>query len=451
MNAPEAINRPWSPEAEQAVLGSLLNDPRALARLDGEQLSAHHFFDERNRTVFTAVVGIAAVRQPVDVVTVFESLCNAGNAESVGGLAYVNALALCVASASNVAHYARIVRDKATRRQIAEAADQALALVHEGESAEGALDRVQALFGAIQRTNANDAPTPLAEAFAARMQHWEALADGSVKPGISTGFQALDEALGGGLKPGKNLVFASRPGMGKSSLTQSIALHAAQQGAGVLILSQEMPLGDVVDRIAANLGRASLGAIVTRGVSDPEVCTRVVDASEVARRLTLWIDDRPALTLQDIRFKARQVHQRNGLALLVVDYLQLCAPMGKVDNRHQQVEQVSRGMKALAKELNITVLSLSQLNRQGDGVEPELAHLKESGAIEEDADAVILLHTVGQDPNGGVTVLAKIAKNRQGRIGRLALRFEPTTQRWEQSSADVTRGATNRAGVGARC
>ncbi len=446
MNAPEAINRPWSPEAEQAVLGSLLNDPRALARLDGEQLSAHHFFDERNRTVFAAVMGMAAARKPVDVVTVFEWLRDAGKAEAVGGLAYVNALAQCVASASNVAHYAKIVRDKATRRQIAEAADQALALVHEGESAEAALDRVQALFGAIQRTNANDAPAPLAEAFAQRMGHWEALADGSLPPGIGTGFQSLDEALGGGLKPGKDIVVAARPAVGKSSLALSIGLNVAQQGAGMLILSQEMPLGDLVDRIAANLGRANLGAIVSRGVADPEICTRVVDAGEVARRLPLWIDDRPALTLQDIRFKARQIHQRHGLALLVVDYLQLCAPMGKVDNRHQQVEQVSRGMKALAKELSITVLLLSQLNRQGDGVEPELAHLKESGAIEEDADTVILLHTVGKDPEGGITVLAKIPKNRQGRTGRLALRFEPTTQRWEQSNADVSRASGQRAG-----
>ncbi len=157
--------------------------------------------------------------------------------------------------------------------------------------------------------------------------------------------------------------------------------------------------------------------------------------------MPLFIDDQPALSLLDIRGKARQVQQQaSGLALVVVDYLQLAASTGAFDKRHHQIESISRGMKALAKELGTTVLLLSQLTRESEKDEPELAHLKESGAIEEDADTVILLHALGPSHEGGLLVLAKVAKNRQGPRGRLALSFDGETQRWQASESNVSRG-----------
>ena len=171
---------------------------------------------------------------------------------------------------------------------------------------------------------------------------------------------------------------------------------------------------------------------------------QVVDVAERVGHFPMYIDDAPAQTMLDIRAKARQVKRLPaGLALVIVDYLQLCSSASGFDKRHHQIEQISRGMKTLAKELEVAVLVLSQLNRESEADEPELRHLKESGAIEEDADVVLLLHPLGKEPDGRSLILAKIPKNRQGRRGRLGLAFEGATQRWEVSQSDVRkRGAS---------
>ena len=204
------------------------------------------------------------------------------------------------------------------------------------------------------------------------------------------------------------------------------------------MLSQEMQAGELVDRAVANLGSVLLDNLTTGRFANGD-WEAITNASEAAGRLPFFVDDQPALTLLDIRAKARQVQQGGGLALLIVDYLQLCASMGGIERRHHQVEQVSRGMKALAKELGVCVLLLSQLSRAGAAGEPELDHLKESGAIEEDADTVVLLHPMGHEADGSLLVLAKIPKNRQGRRGRLALALHGKTQRWRSSAANVSR------------
>jgi len=427
---------PWSAEAEQAVLGALMLDPDALLRISDRQLQPSHFFDSRHRAILSAVTDMAARRLPVDVVTVFERLQSAGSAEDFGGLAYLNSLAQCVPSASNIGRHADIVLEKAMRRAVIAAADRAQDLAREPGTADDVLDGVTALFSGIKRTGAASAPRSLADLVLERQRHWQALAEGETLPGIPTGLDSLDAALGGGLKTGRVVVLAARPSVGKTSLAGQIGLNVAGQGHGVLMLSQEMPAGELVDRAVANLGRVHLDRISAGRFVDDDT-RRLSEASDAAAALPFYVDDQPALTLLDIRAKARQVQQQ-GLSLLIVDYLQLCASTGSFDKRHHQIEQISRGMKALAKELNICVLLLSQLIR-GRGDEPELDHLKESGAIEEDADTVILLHPVGNEPDGGLVVMAKVCKNRQGRRGRLALALDGRTQRWRTSSADVSR------------
>jgi replicative DNA helicase len=233
------------------------------------------------------------------------------------------------------------------------------------------------------------------------------------------------------------IVLAARPSVGKTSLATQILLHVAGQNQRGLMLSQEMTAGELTDRATAHLGAVRMDRLAS-GQLETEDWSRISEAAERARRLPVSIDDQPALSLLDIRSKARQAQRRGGLALIVVDYLQLCSSAGGTEKRHHQIEQISRGIKALAKELGVCVLLLSQLNRASEGDEPELHHLKESGAIEEDADAVILLHPMGSEADGGLLVLAKVAKNRGGRRGRIALSFDGRTQRWTKSVGDVS-------------
>jgi replicative DNA helicase len=439
---PDEPALPWSCEAEQSVLGGMLLDPDALVRMADVPLRAEHFFDAQHRAIWAAMQEMAARRQPIDVVTVFERLQSAGRAEDCGGVAYVNALAQAVPSATNIRRHAEIVREKALQREVIAAADRALTIARQpGGDAASKLDQVATLFAQIARPTARSAPRRLAELMTARLGHWQALQEGDATPGIPTGLDRLDNALAGGLKPGKVVVLAARPSVGKTSFAQQLGLTVAAGGHTVLMLSQEMPAGELVDRVMANLGGVDLGHLSTGGFEDAD-WTAISAAADDAGRPPFLVDDQPALTLLDIRAKARQVQQRDGLALLIVDYLQLCAGSAAFDKRHHQIEQISRGLKQLAKELDICVLALSQLSRQSarraDG-EPELDDLKESGAIEEDADTVILLHAMGNQPDGSTLVLAKIPKNRSGRRGRLALQFTGKTQRWAASTANVSR------------
>jgi replicative DNA helicase len=427
-----------SVEAEQAVLGATLCDPGTLGRLADRRLQAEHFHGQANRLIWAAIVGLAARRLPIDALTVFDSLRDAGHGEACGGLAYINALQQAVPSIAGVTRHADTVLEKATRRAVLRAVDEAGELVRQPGDADEVLDRVASLFAAIQRTRAVSEPLPLAALVRDRIEHWTALDSGDRAPGISTGLPRLDEALGGGIKPGKVLVLAARPSVGKTSLATQILLNIASAGHPALMLSQEMQSGDLVDRMVANMGRVSLGHLTAGGFADDD-WTRIADASESAAALPLFVDDQPALTLLDIRAKARQVQQRHGaLAVVAIDYVQLCAGTGSHERRHHQIEQISRGMKTLAKDLQCCVLVLSQLNREAAKGEPELDALKESGAIEEDADTVILLHPMGNEADGSLSVLAKIPKNRQGRRGRFALSLHGATQRWTESSASTT-------------
>jgi len=435
------LELPWSCEAEQSVLGGMLLDPGAMLRMADTPLRADHFFHAQHGQLWAAMAELAARHQAVDVITVFEHLQSRGKADECGGLKYLNSLAQSVPSAANIRRYAEIVREKALQRDVIAAADRAMTIAREPGDPAGKLDQVASLFGAIRRPTARSAPRRLAELLPDRLEHWQALESGDSTPGIPTGLPHLDSALTGGLKRGKVIVLAARPSVGKTSLAQQIGLTVAAAGHSVLMLSQEMPAGDLVDRAVANLAGVNLERMSTGAFVDGDwsLMTAAVDG---AARLPFFVDDHPALTLLDIRAKARQVQQRDGLALLIVDYLQLCASSATLDKRHHQIEQISRGLKQLAKELDVCVLALSQLSRQStrraDG-EPELDDLKESGAIEEDADTVIMLHPMGNLQGGALLVLAKVPKNRSGRRGRLGLEFIGRTQRWAESSADVSR------------
>jgi replicative DNA helicase len=428
---------PWSCQAEQSVLGGLLIDNDALSRIVG-LVDVASFWHSTHRTIFDAIKRLISAGQPADVVTVFDALVGAGQAEAVGGLQHLNELAQCVPSTSNIVRYAEIVADKALRRVLIAAVDGVDDLVQGARSADEALDQVQARLGSVKRLKGGSDPRALGDLMAARVTFWEGLQSGDEQPGVPTGLKQLDEALGGGIKPGKVIVLAARPSVGKTSLATQILLHVGSQGAPGLMLSQEMTAGELMDRAASNLGAVRMDRLGA-GRLDADDWSRIADVSDQALRLPVFIDDQPALTLLDMRAKARQVQRRGGLSLLVIDYVQLCGSAGTADRRHHQIEQISRGIKTLAKELDVCVLLLSQLNRSSEGGEPELHHLKESSALEEDSDIVVLLHPMGNEPDGSLLVLAKIAKNRGGRRGRLALSFDGKTQRWAPSVSNVSR------------
>lgn len=426
---------PWSQEAEQAVLGSLLLDNRAFDRISDLQLE-QRFYDHRHRILFGAIAARLLANKAVDVITMASDLPAVPGGESVGGMAYLHALTESVPSSASVRRYAEVVREKALQRDLIAAADEALALAWSAGDAAGKLDLMAAMLDRVQRPAGQREERRFGDVVAERMDHYSDLASGAAEPGWPTGLPRLDKALGGGLKAGRLVVLAARPTVGKTSLAEHIASAMAKAGHSVAMLSQEMTVGELVDRGMANTARVGLDRIST-GELEPEDWSRLSEAAEETANLPFWIDDQAPLTLLDIRGKARRMRHKHGIKLLIVDYLQLVASAGGNDRRHHQIEQISRGLKVLAKELDITVLLLSQLNRASEQrPEPELTDLKESGAIEEDADTVILLHPWCK--SGTETVLlAKVAKNRGGRRGRLALEFDGRHQRWSESNADV--------------
>lgn len=441
MSATETPLVPWSEEAEQAILGALMLAPDAMLQLADEGLQPNHFHSAAHREIFGAIAAMHATHRTADVISVFELLRDRKVSEACGGLEYVNELSQAVYSAANIRRHAVIVMERALRRQIIEMADQVQAMAREPGDPAQIRDRAAALFTSIETRSRKAGPQFIGDLMAARSAHWDALSAGTVAAGMSTGFEILDKNLGGGLKGGRVIVVAARPTIGKTSFATQIGLNVAGAGNAVLMLSQEMEKDELADRIASNLGRLTLDAL-SNGTFEKDDWGRSVEAVERAANLPFAIDDRPALSLLDIRAIARQHQHRYGLKVLIVDYLQLCSATGKHDSRHHQIEQISRGMKQLAKELNICILLLSQVNRQStnraDG-EPLMADLKESGAVEEDADTVLLLHPKGVNPDGSQVIAGILAKNRQGKRGRIALALYGATQRWTMCNADVSK------------
>jgi replicative DNA helicase len=305
------------------------------------------------------------------------------------------------------------------------------------------VDRIgaaQAKLELLQEVTSKSEPEPVSNFVVSVLDRIQALADGEIEPGIPTGIADLDRLLSGGLRGGKQIIIAARPSVGKSSLSEQLCLNLATRGIPAAMFSQEMTKDELTDRAVCNLGRIDLGRYLTGKLQDDE-WSRLSDAVEMIRDLPFYLDDQPQLTLQTISAKARMLKRKHGIKLLVLDYIQLCGTTNPKASRHHQLEELSRGLKSLAKLLDISIVTLSQLNREVEkrpGGRPIMADLKESGAIEEDADIVGLMwkHSVGEEHN---VVGLELAKNRQGRTGQLALHFQGSMQRWGQSTESLDR------------
>lgn len=418
MNQSEQVT-PHSIESEQSVLGALLLDNDAVDRMG--DLRVEHFYRSEHRAIFAEIKRQISAGKACDVVSVGVAI-----GDTIPDcMAYLNSMAQNTPSAANIGRYAETVRDRALRRGlIAETSRLAdLAFNPGGKTAGEVLDVAQSAISALSESRALREPIRAGQAMIAHVDVLENRVERKIR-GIATGFRDIDQLLLGGPNRGALVILGARPSMGKTALSLNIALNAARE-YGVLYLSQEMQNGELLDRAIASLGRVPLGSIIS-GDMKKEDWTAFTAATAKINNMNLHLDDQPALTLLDVRSKSRLIKRKHGLDLVVVDYLQLMS--GEGDSRNQQIEEISRGLKALAKELNIVVLALSQLSRNAAGMSrPKLSDLRDSGAIEQDADIVMFVHRDEVDnPSTHLRGVADvfIAKNRQGMISDVMLAYE---------------------------
>jgi replicative DNA helicase len=432
---------PSSFESETSVLGGLLMNNSAWDHV-GDILIAEDFYRHEHNTIFKAIGQMIAAGLAADVVTVFDQLKSEGKADEVGGLVYLDKLAQYTPSASNMRRYAEIVREKSILRQLLKAGHDISEAVHKPSSAtakERVDEAVQAVQ-ALQISKMTNEPVQIGDCMASFIEALEDKASGRVSPGIRTGFPDIDRMMSGGFKPGKVVCIAARPSVGKTALTLQILRNIAEDGNEVAFLSQEMLRDELSNRLVASAGRADYGEIESGNPSE-ETWGSVIDGVERLRNLPMHIDDQAGLTLFDIQSKARKLRSKHGIKVLAIDYLQLCQTNSKHDNRATAIGEISRGLKKLAMQLGITVVILSQLNRDVEkrtNGKPIMADLKESGDIEQDCDTIAMLSQV-EDSEGGVITRCDIVKNRAGRKGELALIFQGKFQRWEQTVYDFGR------------
>lgn len=431
--APDALIQ--SIDAEQSVLGALLIDGNALDRV-ASFLHPEHFSRTDHGKIMQAMLDSAEIGEPVDVTTVWERLRQ--NDGDRGQYTYLVTLASNTPSAANVAHYARMVVDRADRRTLLTALSEAGELAHSTVTPfKDVLDAVQAKVMSLSERASRD-PIRLADAAPAWRAELARRASGE-SAALPTHFLDLDHKLGGGLRPGELVIVAGRPSMGKSALAIQIAEHAARTEHPALVMSLEMSRQDLLDRVVAGETRIQLEKLRSGESAEH---SNVEAALSTIGRWPLFIDDSPAMPVHEIRAKARTMKRRHGLSLLVVDYLQLMPGQG--ETRNLEIGAITGGLKALAKELAVPVIVLSQLNRGAENRadrRPQLSDLRDSGSIEADADIVLFVHREAQhrpnDPAWANKGEILIRKNRQGATGDVRLywrgeltRFDNFTGEW---------------------
>lgn len=419
---------PAAIEAEQSIIGGLLRDNGAVDNMG--DLRPTHFYRQDHREIFCEILRQTCGGQGCDVISVALALPHIDDC-----MRYLNDMAQSCPSAAGIRRHADLVRDRALRRGLLAASMDLTEMAHNpgARAAAEILDSAQSALAALGESRTTREPEL---ASAAMIAHCKVL-DGSIEreyAGIATGFRDVDEVLTGGPNRGALVILGARPSMGKTALAMNMALSVARQRS-VLVLSMEMSKGELLDRALAVLGRIPLGAVIRGELSDIEWGSFTAANAQLTA-MNLHLDDQPALTLLDVRSKARLVKRKYGLDFLVIDYLQLMSGAG--DNRNQQIEEISRGLKALAKELDIVVLALSQLSRAAAGrARPQLSDLRDSGAIEQDADVVMFIHRDEVDnPQTHMRGLADlfVAKNRQGRIDDVLLNYQGQFTRFSDST-----------------
>jgi replicative DNA helicase len=436
---------PHSIEAEQAVLGGLMLDERAWERI-ADRLREEDFYRRDHRLIFRAIAELSEKNQPCDAVTLGEWFEANGLAEMVGGASYVIQLANATPSAANIVAYADIVREKSILRQLIDAGTEIVGHGYqpEGRSTQEILEAAEqrvfqiAESGARGRKGFVPMRAAVKEAFQILHQRYES--KGAVT-GLATGFTDLDE-LTAGLQAADLIIIAARPAMGKTALAVNIAEHAALRSKkAVAIFSMEMSASQLAFRLLASLGRINQQHLRTGDIQEEE-WPRLSSAVALLSEAKIFIDDTPALSPAELRARARRLKREHDLGLIVIDYLQLMQVPGNKENRATEISEISRGLKALAKELDIPVIALSQLNRsleQRTDKRPVMADLRESGAIEQDADLILFIYRdeyYNPESSEKGTAEIIIGKQRNGPTGTIKLTFLGQYTKFENFAAE---------------
>lgn len=415
---------PHSEEAEQSVLGALLLDKDAVIAV-AEFLLPEDFYDERHKDIYEAMLSLYEERVPVDVLTVVERLKKQKDLKKIGGASYLTDIANKVPTAAHVEHYGKIVKDQAVKRSLMKAASRLVEFsLDEGMSSADLLDKAESEVFSLSQKNVKKEFISIRDTLAESFDRLDELhkTEGGLR-GIATGFIDLDNATAG-LQKSNLIILAARPGVGKSAFALNISQFAAiTHKKSVGYFSLEMSKEELVDRLLVNEADIDAWRLKTGKLTEEDF-TKLSNAMGVLAEAPIFIDDTPALSILEMRTKARRLQVEHGLDLIIVDYLQL-ARSRNLENRVQEVGEISQGLKNLARELKVPVIALSQLSR---GVEsrnikkPQLSDLRESGSIEQDADVVMFLWK--EDDENNENIMLDIAKHRNGALTSVPLFFK---------------------------
>jgi len=450
-SAPTGLIPPQNLEAEASLIGSILLDGESIGQI-ADSVKAVDFYEDRHRIIYESMAKLYDAHRPIDLLTLSNELEKSKQLDSVGGSSYLTELTNLVPTASHIEQYAEIVAEKATRRRLIKAAQ---AITQHGYDEERPIVQLLAeseanLFAVSQDTVGHDLisiETVLTQSFD-RLE--ELHKDKSKIRGVPTGFPSMDKVLAG-LQPSDLVVLASRPSMGKSTLAMNIAHHVAvREKQAVLVFSLEMSKEQLVDRLLAAEAGVDAWKIRTGNLNDDDF-ERLGQAMGQLSEAPIFIDDTPVINVLEMRTKARREKHRRPLGLIVVDYLQLMSASARAqENRVQEISEISRGLKAVARELNVPVLALSQLSRsveQRSPQIPQLADLRESGSIEQDADVVMFIYREDyynpETDRQHITDIY-IKKHRNGPTGKVELYFR--ADRVQFMSLDSTAEAVPEGG-----
>jgi replicative DNA helicase len=416
---------PHSDEAEKSVIGACLIDKDAVIAV-AEFLRFEHFYDERHGAIFKAILALYEDRSPIDIVTLTERLKRQKDLTEIGGATYLSELASAVPTAGNIEEYGHIIKNNYTKRQLislaAKVNDKAF---DEGSVASDALDSAEQQIFALSQAHLKQVFVPIKDALAESFDRLDELHKkaGGLR-GVPTGFKDLDNMLAG-LQDSNLIILAARPGIGKTAFALNIARAlSVDDKEPVGIFSLEMSREELVDRLLVRQAEIDAWKLKT-GKLEEEEFTRFSEAMGILAEAPMYIDDTPGISVLEMRTKARRLQVEHGLKLIIVDYLQLIH--GRyLENRVQEVSEISQGLKNLARELKVPVVALSQLSRAVEGrgdSRPRLSDLRESGSIEQDADVVMFLYR--EDDQNPENVTLDISKHRNGPTGNFKLRFVP--------------------------
>jgi replicative DNA helicase len=424
-------NLPQNNEAEQAVLGSILIDQQAM-NLALEEIAENDFYDENHKKIFSAMIDLDKESKPIDILTLYEKLTSKKSLlKEVGGSSYLSQLIEIVPSSSNVLFYAKSVKEKSILRSMIKTASE---IIDEGQTdqveVDEFVDQAEKKLFEISQNKKRSGFVSTGELAAETIKIIEGLTTRKMAiTGIASGFKKLDK-MTAGFQNSDLVIIAARPGMGKTSFSLNIVMHAGlTHGLKVGFFSLEMAKEQLMMRMLSAKSKINFGKVRTGFLSDSEF-QKTVDAAESLQKAHIFIDDTPALTSLDLRSRTRRLKSDKGLDILIVDYLQLMRGHSRTDNREREIAEISLSLKALAKELKIPIIAISQLSRQTEArtdKKPQLSDLRESGALEQDADMVIFLHRadaykrIADERDGLAEVI--IGKQRNGPTGTVSLAF----------------------------